>query len=58
MVDSTEASELSRHDEDTIRWLVQDGALDTKNVGDGCLIEKASLHEYQEALALVLHWND
>jgi hypothetical protein len=49
-----EASELSGYDEATIRWLIQDGALDTKQG----LIEKASLREFREALWEVLHWHD
>jgi len=48
-----QASYLSGHDEDTVRWLVEDGSIDTRLDG---LIDKESLHEYQEALALVLHW--
>jgi hypothetical protein len=51
-----EASHLSGHDADTLRWMIQDGAVDTKRQGDGWLIEKASLREFQEALLEVLHW--
>jgi hypothetical protein len=50
-----EASYLSGHDEDTVNWLVEDGSIDT---GQDGLIDKASLHEFLEALALVLHWWD
>lgn len=51
-----QACELSGHDGDTMRWMMQDGAVDTKEIGGETLIEKWSLHEYQEALAEVLHW--
>jgi hypothetical protein len=45
-----EASELSGHNADALRWLIQDRVLDTKHQDDACLIEKASLREFQEAL--------
>jgi hypothetical protein len=51
-----EASYLSGHDEDAVKWLILDGGVDAKRDGDTWLIDKASLHDYQEALALVLHW--
>ncbi len=50
------ASELSGHDVDTLHWLIQDGVLDTRRVGDTWLVEKASLREFQEALLLVAQW--
>ena len=50
-----EACELSGHGVDTMRWLTQDGAVDTKREGDAWLVEKASLREFQEALLEVLH---
>lgn len=53
-----EASYLSGHDEDTVKWLVLDGGVDAKRDGDTWLVEKLSLHEFLEALALVLHWWD
>ena len=53
-----EACELSGHDVDTLHWMIQDGALDTRREGDTWLIEKASLREFQEALLEVLHWWD
>jgi len=53
-----EASELSGHDLDAMRWMIQDGAVDTRRTGDTWLIEKASLREFQEALLEVLHWWD
>jgi len=49
-----EASELSGFDAGTLRWLIEDGSLDTRYEGDGWLIEKLSLWEYQEALLDVL----
>jgi hypothetical protein len=36
--------------------LILDGGIDAKRDGDSWLIEKLSLYEFQEALALVLHW--
>jgi len=39
----------------TLHWLIQDGALDTRRVGDTWLVEKASLREFQEALLEILH---
>ena len=53
-----QASCLSGHDEDTVKWLILDGGVDAKRDGGAWLIDKASLHDYQEALALVLHWWD
>jgi hypothetical protein len=45
-----EASELYGHDADTLRWLIRDKLLDTKHQDDTCLIDKASLREFQETL--------
>jgi len=53
-----EACHLSGHDEVTMRWLILDGGVDAKRDGDTWLVKKESLHEYQESLALVLHWWD
>ena len=53
-----EASYLSGHDVDTLRWLIHDGGVDAKRQGDTWLIEKASLREFQETLLEVLHWWD
>jgi len=50
-----EACHLSGHDRETMLWMVADGAVDTDLDG---LICKRSLYEFQEALALVLHWAD
>ena len=52
-----QASYLSGHDADTVLWLIEDGAVETRCDGDAWLIEKASLYEFQEALAEVLHWS-
>jgi hypothetical protein len=46
-----EASYLSGHDLDTVRWLANDGAFDLRDDG---LIDRASLREFQEALLEVL----
>jgi hypothetical protein len=53
-----QAVELSGHDEDTVKWLILDGGVEARQDGDTWLIGKASLHEYQETLALVLYWWD
>ncbi|MCK9598098.1 MAG: helix-turn-helix domain-containing protein [Sphaerochaeta sp.] len=45
-----QAMELSGYDEETMAWLVQDGALESKQEGDTWLVEKASLWDFQEAL--------
>jgi hypothetical protein len=50
-----QACTLSGHTPDVMRHIVAIGGVDTSDVG---LIEKASLWEFQEALALVLHWQD
>ncbi len=36
--------------------MIQDGVVETVCDGDGWLIGKDSLYEFQEALAEVLHW--
>ena len=53
-----EASNLSGHGAGLLFWLIEDGALDVRRDGDGWLIEKASLREFQESLLEVLHWSD
>jgi hypothetical protein len=50
-----QASYLTGHSVDHIKWMIQDGCVDTNDAG---LIEKRSLHEFQESLALVLHWDE
>jgi hypothetical protein len=47
---SEQAAYLSGHNLDTIDFLAQDGCVDTD---DEDLIEKQSLYEFQECLALV-----
>lgn len=49
-----EASSLSGHDPDTLHWLIEDGALDTRRQGETWLIEKTSLWEFQQCLLEVL----
>ena len=46
---------LSGWDQDSMLEIVNDGGVDLNLDG---LIEKESLWEFQECLALVLHWND
>jgi len=53
-----QACYLSGHDLDTMRWMIEDGAVDTRIEGNTLLIEKRSLWEFQEALVEVLHWDD
>jgi hypothetical protein len=53
-----QASALSGHDLDILRWMIQDGAVDTRRDGGTWLIEKASLREFQESLLEVSHWFD
>ena len=53
----SEASHLSGFTTDFLSFLIEDGGVDTKLEGDTWLIEKRSLIEYQEALALVLNWD-
>jgi hypothetical protein len=38
--------------------IIEIGGVDAELDGDTWLIEKESLYEFQESLALVLHWND
>jgi hypothetical protein len=51
-----EASDLSGHDPDTLRWMIQDGAVDTRVVDGQHLIDAKSLEEYQKCLLWVLSW--
>jgi hypothetical protein len=48
-----EAAYLSGHSVAVIRWLMEDGAIETNDAG---LIDKTSLHDYQECLLLVSNW--
>jgi hypothetical protein len=40
-----------------LRSLIEDGGVDARREGDDWVIEKQSLQEYQEALALVANWD-
>jgi len=53
-----EAAELSGFDPELLQHLIEDGGVDAEQLGDRWLIEKQSLREYQEALALVANWPD
>ena len=46
---------LSGWDHDSMLEIIAEGGVDLNEAG---LIEKRSLYEFQEALALVLHWGD
>ncbi len=50
-----QAAWLSGHDRATMQRLVDDGCVDLDTRG---LVDKRSLWEFLEALALVLHWAD
>jgi hypothetical protein len=52
-----EASRLTGHSTDVIDCMIDDDAVGLVGDGDGLLIERRSLCEFQESLALVLHWN-
>lgn len=45
-----EAARLSGHDAETLRWIIEDGGVDTREEGDAVLIETRSLREFQESL--------
>ena len=49
-----EASYLTGHDPETVRWLIDDGAFEVRREGGAWLIDKVSLREYQETLLEVL----
>jgi hypothetical protein len=46
---------LSGWDQDSMLEIIKEGGVDLNLEG---LIEKRSLHEFQECLAEVLHWED
>jgi hypothetical protein len=46
---------LSSWDRDGMLEIVDEGGVDLNDEG---LIERESLYEFQESLALVLHWNE
>ena len=54
----SEAAELSGFEPELLEWLIEDGGVDAEQFGDRWLIDKSSLREYQEALALVANWQD
>jgi hypothetical protein len=39
-------------------YIIEIGGVDAELGGGPWLIEKGSLYEFHESLALVLHWND
>ena len=43
-----EACYLLGHDQETVKWLILDGGVEAKQDGDTWLVDKWSLHEYQE----------
>ena len=49
----SEACWLSGHDRGIMRYIVDTGGVDISDAG---LVEKASLWEFQQALAEILHW--
>ena len=49
-----QASFLSGHSPDYVQWMIDDDAVDLDEDG---LIEKRSLWNFQESLALVLNWD-
>jgi hypothetical protein len=50
-----EACRLSGWDELSMLEIIDEGGVDLNDEG---LIEKESLYEFQQCLALVLHWHD
>jgi hypothetical protein len=55
MAEDREGCSLSGWDTDTMLEIIDEGGVDLNDEG---LIERESLYKFQEALALVLHWND
>jgi excisionase family DNA binding protein len=53
-----QAAELSGFGPELLQHLIEDGGVDAEPLGDRWLIEKQSLREYKEALALVANWPD
>ena len=49
-----QAAFLSGHSMDYVQWMIDDDAVD---LDDNGLIEKRSLWNFQESLALVLNWD-
>lgn len=52
-----EAAAITGHTLAEIQEIIDAGGVELKD-GDQVLIEKGSLHDFQECLAEVLHWND
>ena len=52
-----EAAALTGHTLDAIHAIIQTGGVELKD-GDVVLIDRRSLHEFQETLAEVIHWHD
>lgn len=50
-----QACQLSGWDRDTMLLIIDEGGVDLDNAG---LIERASLREFQETLAEIVHWDD
>ena len=46
---------LSGWDADSMREIIREGGVDVNTEG---LIEKRSLHEFNECAALIAHWDD
>jgi hypothetical protein len=55
-LDLEKACHLSGYDLDLLRFLIHDGGVDAKQDGDSWLIEKQSLLDFRECLALALNW--
>jgi hypothetical protein len=53
-----QAAELCPYDQATLLWMIREGMVDAKEGEGGYLVSKAGIREYQECLALVLHWDD
>ena len=52
-----EAAALTGHSLEAIQAIIQVGGVELKD-GDAVLIDRRSLHEFQETLAEVIHWPD
>ena len=53
-----QAAYFSGHDPATLREIVEEAGVDSRSEDGAILIGKQSLLEYQDSLALVLHWDD
>jgi hypothetical protein len=52
-----QAAALTGHSVETIQAIIEAGGVELKD-GEPVLIERRSLHEFQVALAEVIHWHD